>query len=469
MRPLLILFSGVASAQAVAILVSPLLARLFSVPDFGKFSIYASVIYFVNTFSSLRLETAILAAKNEGEILATGRSAVLVLIFTVGLTYLVTTVCVKATGLVDPFYAWALPLGIFFCGTFEIVFNFSLRNQKIRLLSMSRFVQSSGGVLLQLSLGLAGFGLVGLVLGQTLGWMLGTATLIGTTSASRLFSPSAMSLRQTLHMVRSNKTYTVYDSVATATSIASNYLPTFLIATMFGTVMGGHYYMASRIMVLPAAVVANSLSQYIASQFVKWHEEGVFARNIVLVAQGLTTMTLVPFLSFGLFSEPVFSFVLGKQWGVSGQIAGWCGLWMGLKFVFESLRLSLSLLSLQKTAMCIQCSLLVVLLIVILGGSMFLAPLQVIALFCMANTGIYLVGLIFISSLGSDHLLWFGITSRYFGIILLISPMYFVSHYMSLAGQWAMVCLVTYMFCIFLLWLAESIRTINRLRRHFAA
>ncbi|MGQ9623675.1 MAG: lipopolysaccharide biosynthesis protein, partial [Candidatus Caldatribacteriaceae bacterium] len=58
-RSVLLLAGGTALGQAVTVLVSPILTRLYSPEDFGVFGVYASLLGIVAVIASLRYEYAI--------------------------------------------------------------------------------------------------------------------------------------------------------------------------------------------------------------------------------------------------------------------------------------------------------------------------------------------------------------------------------------------------------------------------
>lgn len=434
MRALLMLVSGIASAQLIAIIASPLLARLFSASDFGVFAIYAGIVYFLNAFSSLRLDTALLGGHGQEDLQLLNRTSQFVLICMALFAGVIVFAVANLHGGINGFYIWALPLGVVVGGYYNIYVNYSLRVQNIKAVSIGRFMQSSGGVVFQFLLGLYGFGVVGLVSGQIMGLVLGVLGIALLTKSFVVPDFSNSTVRVMLSTVARHKNYAVYDSLAAAASVAANHLPIILITTILGPLFGGYFYMAARIMILPVGIVGVSLSQYVGSKFNIWHADGNFSQRIHALLSALVLVTVIPFLMVGLVSEFVFGFVLGDGWKSAGQIAGWCGLWMGLKFIYDSLSVSLSLASHQKVGMYFQGCLLLSRVIAILWGSAFLAPMDVLKLFCVVSFIGYFWGVSVIYSINNMKYSWVWLLGKIALSFIIVAPLYWVVYFSGLLG-----------------------------------
>ena len=59
--------SGTVISQIIAILVSPILTRIYSPDDYGVFGVYASIVGIVGVIITLKFEAAILLPKDNGK------------------------------------------------------------------------------------------------------------------------------------------------------------------------------------------------------------------------------------------------------------------------------------------------------------------------------------------------------------------------------------------------------------------
>lgn len=249
---------------------------------------------------------------------------------------------------------------------------------------------------MQLLFGFAGMGLTGLVLGQMAGLFMGGVLivyLIREHLRKWLMPFSWAGVRVLLSV---NARHMRYDSFAASLSVAANHLPLVLVTGMLGTAMGGGFFMAYRVLVIPVGVIAQSVSQLIGSRYTVWVEMSIAATSVAKVIAMLLVLTVPPFLVFGLISEDIFAFVLGEQWRYAGMIAAWCGLWMGLKFVYDSVAVFVSLSGMQRMGMYFQWLLLAFRVMSIVVGSFFLTPINTVKLFCVVSAVVYLVGILLV-------------------------------------------------------------------------
>lgn len=397
MRSFITLIGGTASAQLIAIAASPLLSRLFSAEDFGYFAIYAGVLYFVNAFSSFRLEVAALAvADNEScELLFSWALFFLLMVtlISVPIGSIAALLCDQSLLL----WGGLMPASILFLGMYSIQNSAALRAHSIGAVSIGRFAQSGGGVLLQLLLGGLGLGLTGLITGQLLGLIVG-AVAIGILVRKTKWNIEIGSLfeSKSLSVFKLNSENARYDSVATAANVAANHLPMMLIASMLGSALGGLFFMAYRVLVIPSGVVAQAVSQVISAKYHHWESRSYAGQGVARILIVLLVLVVPPFFVFGLVSERAFAVVLGEGWRTSGIIAAWCGLWMGFKFVYDSVAIFVSLSGRQKIGMYFQWSLLALRVLAIVIGSITLDPIDTIKLFCIISAVVYLSGIIMV-------------------------------------------------------------------------
>ena len=64
----LVLINGSIIAQAIPILISPILTRLYSPEDFGKYGVFLAIIGILNPIITLRYELAIMLKVKEKEL-----------------------------------------------------------------------------------------------------------------------------------------------------------------------------------------------------------------------------------------------------------------------------------------------------------------------------------------------------------------------------------------------------------------
>ena len=67
MRPVLVLMAGTGLAQAIPVLLSPVLSRIYSAASFGLFTTYSSILSVIAIIACARYELAIVSPKEDEE------------------------------------------------------------------------------------------------------------------------------------------------------------------------------------------------------------------------------------------------------------------------------------------------------------------------------------------------------------------------------------------------------------------
>lgn len=402
MKNFFYLIGGTSIAQLVIILASPILARVFTPEDFGSFAILTTVVYILTALSCLRLDVAILSSKNDLELVWLFQKSLTILVSIVILITSTLFIFYEMTGLYLNILVF-IPLMIFLSGLFNILNNLTLKLQNTHLNAKSKIIQSGGGALSQLILGLQGLGFKGMALGQILGFIYSITYL---TKKNISYFKNIFRYSNKKYRIIDYKNYIIYDSMGAVFSVVANHIPTLLISILLGKSFGGSYYMAYRVLMLPVSVISISISQFVGSKYVEWKNEDVYHDNLSKILYCLSVLVFIPsFLLIG-FLPDIFSYVLGEQWILAGEIAAICIIWIAVKFIFESLVITFSLDNSQKIGLFFQAFLtLIRVSTIFIGWRLGLDSFMIINFFSIISFLCYLLGLILISFINKINML----------------------------------------------------------------
>src|SRR5690606_37320406 len=211
-----LLAAGTAVAQLVSFGVSPILSRLYHPAEFGLLGVFVGIAAVVSVIVSLRLDLAVVVPDSDDEakdVVGVGLLAVTTM------TALATVLVVLfgnsvAAALGEPGLTPLLsylPLYLGSTGVFQM-FNFwSTRNSRFAPLAIIETGRSLATAAVQLALGLARWGVLGLVLGQVVGPVV-LASSIGSVTARRdpgLFRRQ-ISYRRAWQVVRRFSNFIIY-------------------------------------------------------------------------------------------------------------------------------------------------------------------------------------------------------------------------------------------------------------------
>ena len=135
-KNVLTLMTGTALAQALPILISPILTRLYSDKDFGLFSLYSSIVMGILTIGSLRYNMAIVLPKKDEEakqLVKLSRKIILVvsIVATFFLVYFSNTIVKQINGSGIEKYFFIAGISIFVLAQIEVIRYYLNRKKKI--------------------------------------------------------------------------------------------------------------------------------------------------------------------------------------------------------------------------------------------------------------------------------------------------------------------------------------------------
>src|SRR5690606_6858201 len=165
-----VLVGGTAFAQALTILVLPVLTRLYDPSDFAVLAVYVAMLSIISSIACLRFEIAIPLPKSDDIAI---RLMCLALLSVIAVTGVVSLFVFSFSDEIGQrtnteliAYLWLLPVGVFFFGVYTVFQYWAVRRGNFKSIAKTRIVQSISGAGTQVGLGFAGATPLGLLLGQ---------------------------------------------------------------------------------------------------------------------------------------------------------------------------------------------------------------------------------------------------------------------------------------------------------------
>jgi O-antigen/teichoic acid export membrane protein len=348
----LTLVAGATLAQAIPVLVSPLLTRLYTPSNFGNLAIYMTVISISSVIVTGRYELAVVLPENK-------RDSANVSVLTVIISFLASLLLfclflifrefifgfVKSEVLRN--WLYVLPLIVFFQGVRQ-VFSYWLNKQKeYKNISMARVYQSITTSGSRVGLGFQNIGTAGLLYGNLLGSIVGglVTTFFALKKNLNVFRNVTLKDLKTL-AVRYNK-FPKYSMGTGLINTVSKNIPVIALTGYFSAGIVGFYALANRILRMLMQLVGRSVSRVFyerASELANDKQklgEASFKLYIRLLLIGISSLGIVMF-----FGDHLFAFVFGEKWTNAGNYARILSFW--ILFNFTASPLSFILTALEK-------------------------------------------------------------------------------------------------------------------------
>ncbi len=262
-----IMLAGTVAGQAVSLLLSPVLTRVFTPDQFGYLSVYSAVLMILGVVASLGLELAIpicMKDRDCANLLAlcglalAGTTSILVLV-----TCLVpgSVLSVLSLGPLAS-YRYLLPIGFACLGGYYIVVAVATRASAFKEIARTRISQGISGPVSQILLGLMGVGTPGLVIGYIIGQSSGTLLLL-----TRCVLPKRAWLQQItwpgiVAVARRYISFPLFASWARVLDAAGSGLILFvLFSACYSSKVAGFMFLSERVIWRPLLLVSTSLLQ----------------------------------------------------------------------------------------------------------------------------------------------------------------------------------------------------------------
>jgi O-antigen/teichoic acid export membrane protein len=340
-RNVAILSVGTAFAQAIPLLISPILTRIFTPEDFGVLALYTATVGILAVAASGRYEMAImLPERQEDADNLVILSILLAMLFSLSCLGIVLVfgdqLAAMAGGGESRAWLYAAPAGIFLTATY-LALNFWLnRSRRYWVMSRNRVMQSTSGGVLSILLGLGGVRPVGLILGLILGQLVTTATIAASFLKRRTLYDSFRENRdRCIELARRYRHHPMHLLPSQILTAASVQLPLLAISAVYGVAAAGFFLLAMRSVAIPVSVVATAIGDVYRQEIaVRYRDHGQFRRIFLNVTVSNAILGIVPFSLLFLFAESIFAFVFGSGWEMSGRIAQLLAISAYFQFVF---------------------------------------------------------------------------------------------------------------------------------------
>ena len=385
--------SGAAAAgQALLLLSTPLLTRLYPPGDFALYAVYAALVAVVGVVAAGRLEMAVALPQEDSAGAALARLAV-------GASLLTGALAALVLGLVGPALVrildapalapWLLPAAasIALAGATQGLSYWWLRRGAAGRVAGSRAVQVAGLVSGQLALGAFwGGGPRGLVLGMVLGQAVGLAVLLPGALRPVILGGAAAgtSARELLDRYRGMPLNALQTAFLNA--LAKNLFPLVFLRTL-GALATGLVTFAERLLTAPVGMLTQALWQVTHTRLGSLGRER--RRALLLRIHGALAFALAwPLALVAVFAD-LAGRVFGAQWAELAGLLPWFAAMVYLNGVSNATSYFLAFEQ-YRAEVAFNVSLVVARLLALLFGLLYLGPMAAILLYAAVSALFYL-------------------------------------------------------------------------------
>ncbi len=401
-RNVIILMTGTATAQAIPILISPLLTRLYSPEQFGIWALLMSIIGVLGVIANGRYQHAImLPDKKEDAARVFYLSCIIALCFSalLFLLYIYWKFFEVLHGahdlhdshgykLLSDGYCFILPFSILLVGIWQSLSVWQNRIKNYRLMAIGRITQAfvSSAVMLI-------FGYLEVEQGLLHGLLAGQLAIV----LVLLSKDRPKNVESSGILVKYAKKYSkfpIYDIWASLLNSISAHLPIIFFSYLFMVDQVGYYGLALKVMVIPVTLIGAAVSQVYYEKAAKTLAD---TGNIFILTSKLyTRMIFIGVIPFGLvflFGEFGFSLVFGESWSAAGTIAKYMAIWLIFKFPYFCISTAYVIVQNFKFSLIFNiCSFILQILVLVFCFMNKIDFLDAVLYFSIVNGVVYFIG-----------------------------------------------------------------------------
>lgn len=375
---ILALFVGSAFAQAIPVLISPVLTRVYSPADFALLSIYLSVLNTLAIVITGRYELAIVLPKSEKTGFYVFKLSIYIATF-VSFFFLVFFLLFSrqlSVLLGNPqIQIWlqivAFPL--FLMGIFQSVTYWLTREKRYSLISKIRLIQSCFIAGISILLGFWPLVNGGLIIGNIAGLFISVCVALPFIWKNLDKKYLQKSKARLISLSRQYKDFPKYNAFSSVVNTIGIYIPLWYISASFDSTITGNYGLATRVVAIPLVLFSSSIAPVYYKKatdlFNNREDLYGFTKNLFLKS---FYFSIAPLIGFAVLAPDIFVFVFGNEWHEAGRMTQYIALGLFSQVIISPITIVFAIINKLKVVMIWQILyLLANLLIVFINKSFF--------------------------------------------------------------------------------------------------
>lgn len=319
-------------AQAIGLIVYPILTRLYTPEDFGLLNLFLQIGGILVIISTAEYYNAIVLPKSEKSAVGVFHFGVLLLLITSGLCAL----CLPfSTPIAALFYTpelasflWLLPLFVC-CGGFWNLLNYwYIRQKQFGAIGRYQMTQNTLNATAKVSFGFGGILRGGLIYSAVLAPLISLiiSILVKFKTLKPLF---VFDKKESLKRAKEYLNFPKFSLPTNLVNQLSNALPVLLLTPFFGLSEIGYFGMATLLAFTPINIISRSLYQTFYQRTVEKVQNRLPIRHHFRQFRQKTLLVVVPSFALLYFVLPDLTrLLLGNDWEISGEYIRFCLPWL---------------------------------------------------------------------------------------------------------------------------------------------
>ncbi|MBU9723086.1 MULTISPECIES: lipopolysaccharide biosynthesis protein [Bacillaceae] len=339
-RNVAIVATGAAGAQAITLLFSPIITRIYGPEAFGVLGVFMALVAIVSPIAAMTYPIAIVLPKKDADAKLLIRisiyTSILMAVFIALLLVFYSNHIVLLLQLEDiaPFL-YLIPLVIVFTGFLQVTKQWIIRTKQFSVTARVLFLQA-----LFLNSAKVGMGWINpvasvLIIITTIGSAIHALMLIiGIRGSKTSHHEDTEKPSNVMELMKKYRDFPLYRAPQVFLNAISQSLPVLLLASFFGPASAGFYSIGKTVLSIPGQLIGHAIGDVFYPRIAEAANNGHKLTNLVIKATlALCAVGIIPFGIVIIFGPWLFGFVFGMDWVLAGEYARWIALWTFFLFI----------------------------------------------------------------------------------------------------------------------------------------
>lgn len=309
--------------QAIAIITTPILSRIYSDVAYGDRAIIVSTAAIIINLSTLGLNSAIMKPEDDEESKMVFTTALYMNIAVSTVVALISVVLQNFFHLIDVSgsYGIALLLTWLYMIIYtaqSLVLIYTNRKGQYNRLFFNPIIGAVANIVLAIPLGLAGFGYEGFLVTTIISQFIQVVHMAWKDNPIY----KHFHWRDFVHVLKDNKEYILFQYPSNFLSNTATEYPTQFLGRNFSSGELGSYSMCLNILKYPIRLISAPVSTVYFRTATEYYRQGKNLADFTYkMISKILIYSLIPVAFCCVFSEKIFAFTLGTTWTMAGTIA----------------------------------------------------------------------------------------------------------------------------------------------------
>lgn len=324
-RGVTVLMGGTLAAQALPLLASPALTRLYDPEQFGLYGLFVAVVAITVGAVTGRYELTVVLPRRAVE-------ARTLLWVAIGIAFIVCSALQAVASIyADDLANWAglpafapwvpwVPAAVFPLAVYQTLGYWLIREKAFVRAGVNKVSQSLANVIVTLALGVAAVQ-GGLILGYLAGWLGGIVVALRQVGARALCGPR-LRARGIARLAARYRSFPLYGAMPAVLDTGALMVPQIIVSTAYSAEAGGQFALARQILGAPVMLVSAAIGQVLLRRLAVRRSQGQEVRAHCRALLVRITALAVLFAVTTMIGSPLlFTFLFGGPWQQAGEFA----------------------------------------------------------------------------------------------------------------------------------------------------